>query len=380
MGSVRRRPDGKWRARYRDPAGREHAKHFRRKIDADRWLTTVEADIVRGIYVDPNAGKVTVREYAEKWRLAQVHRPTSIAHVETMLRRHLYPTFGDRQLVSILPSEVQAWVRRLSESLAPSTVKVIHGITATIFKAAVADRRITASPCVGVRLPKEEPRRIIPPSTGQVIALVRALPDRYRAIAVLAAGTGLRQGEIFGLTDDRIDFLRRLIRVDRQLVLVQGHDPFLAAPKTRRSHRSVPLPDVVLDALAAHFKIFPPAGVTIRVGGPATDCVLVQLVFTTDDREPIRRTWFSGAVWQSAASTAGLPAGTGLHALRHYYASLLIRHGESVKTVQERLGHATAAETLDTYSHLWPDSDDRTREAIDLVLGHVADSVRTTTA
>ena len=58
-----------------------------------------------------------------------------------------------------------------------------------------------------------------------------------------------------------------------------------------------------------------------------------------------------------------------MHERRHYYASLLIRHGESVKTVQHRLGHATAAETLDTYSHLWPDSDDRTREAIDTVLG-----------
>lgn len=66
------------------------------------------------------------------------------------------------------------------------------------------------------------------------------------------------------------------------------------------------------------------------------------------------------------------PGGTGFHALRHYYASLLIRHGESVKTVQARLGHASAVETLDTYSHLWPDSDDRTRDAIDSVLGKPA--------
>ena len=72
-----------------------------------------------------------------------------------------------------------------------------------------------------------------------------------------------------------------------------------------------------------------------------------------------------------------MPAGTGFHSLRHYYASLLIRHVESVKTVQARLGHASATETLDTYSHLWPDSDDRTREAIDSVLGPAADSLRT---
>ena len=74
---------------------------------------------------------------------------------------------------------------------------------------------------------------------------------------------------------------------------------------------------------------------------------------------------------------AQLPSSTRFHDLRHHYASLLIRHGESVKTVQARLGHATAAETLDTYSHLWPDSDDRTREAVDAALGDLADSVRT---
>lgn len=66
-----------------------------------------------------------------------------------------------------------------------------------------------------------------------------------------------------------------------------------------------------------------------------------------------------------------------MHSLRHFYASLLIRHGESVKVVQPRLGHATATETLDTYSHLWPDSEDRTRDAVDAVLGIPADSLRT---
>ena len=82
----------------------------------------------------------------------------------------------------------------------------------------------------------------------------------------------------------------------------------------------------------------------------------------------------------TALETAGLPAGTGFHALRHYYASLLIRHGESVKAVQARLGHASAVETLDTYSHLWPDSDDRTRDATDSVLGFTADPLRTEAA
>jgi integrase len=103
----------------------------------------------------------------------------------------------------------------------------------------------------------------------------------------------------------------------------------------------------------AHLGAFPPLG--------------AGFVFVTVAGNPIRRTAFRD-VWRAAVMAAGAPAGTGFHQLRHFYASLLIRHGESVKTVQARLGHASASETLDTYSHLWPDSDDRTRTAVDSVL------------
>ena len=144
-----------------------------------------------------------------------------------------------------------------------------------------------------------------------------------------------------------------MVHVDRQLVTVTGRPSFLTAPKTAASVRTIPLPQVVLDAVAAHLGAFPPLG--------------DGFVFVTDARNPIRRTAF-GDVWRAAVKAAGAPAGTGFHELRHFYASLLIRHGESVKTVQARLGHASASETLDTYSHLWPDSDDRTRTAVDSVL------------
>ena len=117
-------------------------------------------------------------------------------------------------------------------------------------------------------------------------------------------------------------------------------------------------------ALAAHLAEFP--------AGPD------GLVFTLSGK-PITRSVF-GHKWRAVVVTAGLPAGTGFHALRHYYASLLIRHGESVKTAQARPGHASAVETLNTYSHLWPDSDDRTRDAIDSVLGSTADPLRTEAA
>jgi integrase len=363
MASIARRPDGTYRPRFRDATGKEHARHFKRKVDAQRWLDEMTATMVTGQYVDPAAGRLTVREFAERWRASQVHRPTTAAHVETMLRRHVYPTLGQKSLSSVLPSDVQALVKRLSLDLAPATVGVVHRILAGIFKTAVRDRRIVASPCEGTKLPKIHRRRVEPMTLEAVQALTEAMPNRYRALVTLAAGTGLRQGEVFGLTVDRVDFLRRQLTVDRQLVTLPDRAPYLAPPKRQASVRVVPLPQVVVDALAAHLAAWPADG----------------FIFTTELGTPIRRTAFSDRVWRPAVKRAGL-SGVTPHSLRHFYASLLIRHGESVKTVQARLGHASAAETLDTYSHLWPDSDDRTRAAVDSVLGRVADSVRTDVA
>ncbi len=232
-------------------------------------------------------------------------------------------------------------------------------------QAAVLDRKVMSSPCVGTKLPKIEPQQVVPLTTAAVHALTDALPARYKALAVVAAGTGLRQGEAFGLTVDRVDFFRRTLTVDRQLVLLPGQQPHHGPPKTRASYRTIPLPQVVVRALVQHLKDFP--------AGPD------GLIFTDDAGAPLSRTTFSRDVWRPAAREAK-QVGATCHDLRHYYASLLIQHGESVKVVQARLGHATAAETLDTYSHLWPDSEDQTRVAIDSVLGAPADSLRTNAA
>lgn len=361
MASIKKRPDGRWRARYRDAAGREHAKHFDRKVDGQRWLDEVTASIVTGQYVAPTAGKVTLREYAEHWRKIQAHRPSTQEQVRRHFTLHVYPSLGPRPLSSILPSDLKGLVARLSLELSPATVSVIYRHLSAVFKAAVADRRIAASPCVGVSVSKPRRARVEPMSTEAVQRIIDAMPDRYRAAVVLAAGTGMRQGEVLGLTVDRVDFLRRRVVVDRQLVTVAGTPPRFGPPKTESSNRTIPLPQVVVDELARHLAAFPATG--------------DGLLFTTAAGGPVRRsTW--GEMWRPVVNAAGAD-GAVFHDLRHYYASLLIRHGESVKTVQERLGHASAVETLDTYSHLWPDSDDRTRDAVDSVLGGAADSLRT---
>lgn len=162
MASINKRLGGVWRARYRGPDGRERARQFDRKVDAQRWLDEQMASIITGQYVDPRAGSVTFRESAERWRVAQVHRPTTRAHVETRPRRHAYPALGDRPLSSVRPSDVQAWTAGLTAALAPRTVGTVHGIVSGILRTAGRDRLIVSNPCEGTRLPKVSKARVEP--------------------------------------------------------------------------------------------------------------------------------------------------------------------------------------------------------------------------
>jgi integrase len=364
MASIKKRPDGRWRARYRDADGKEHAGHFATKAKAQGWLDQQTASIVAGAWVDPKDGKTTFEEYAETWRRGQIHRDSTATSVEQQLRLHVYPIIGNRPLRSVRPSDVQALVRSLSERLASGTVRVIYGRLSAVFNAAVRDRVIATTPCVDVRRPSAAPASTLEVlTTDQVLAMAAAVPERYRAVVLTGAGIGLRPGELFGLTIDRVDFLRRSVRVDRQLVRARGRGVELTPLKTAASYRTIPLPEVIGDELAAHLARWPP------VSG---------LVFTNQQSEPIQQHPFA-AMWKTARRRAGLPAWATPHDLRHYYASLLIRSGASVKVVQSRLGHASATTTLDVYGHLFPDEEDRTRAAVDAVLGNFADSPRTRT-
>ncbi len=378
MASIKRRPNGSWRARYRDAAGREHARHFGRKVDAQRWLDEVTATVVTGQYVDPRAGRVTFREFAELWRLSGIHGAPTQERVQRSLRLHVYPAIGDLAMGSIRPSTLQALVTRVSAKLAPSTVRVQWSVVVAIFRTAVRDKVVPSSPCEGVRLPEHRRRKVEPPPLDLVDKLTAALPAEFRAVVALVAGSGLRQGEVFGLEVERLDFLRgRSVEVVQQLVTLPGQPPYLALPKTAESLRTVPLARVTLDQLAAHLAAFPVVEVEIEDRTDPRRPVVrsARLVFTRNNRPIARHDW--PAVWVPAARAVGLPSRTGLHVLRHLYASLLIRHGESIKTVQARMGHGSAAITLDTYGHLWPDADDRTREAVEHALGTGADSLRT---
>jgi integrase len=368
MGHIKKR-NGRWQAAWRDPqTHKEVTRTFAKRVEAENHLISVEHSKLSGAYVDPAAGKVTFGEFAEQWRAVQVHRHGTQVSVEQHLRLHVYPVIGKRTLASIRPGDIQALVHRLGQQLAPSTVHIVYGRVVGVFKAAVRDRLISSSPSVGVRLPAAAAPSVLEVlDADQVTAVAAAVPDHYRALVMAGAGLGLRPGELFGLAVDRLDFLRHTVRVDQQVARMPGGGVGLTLLKTPASYRSVPLPDVVAEEVAAHLARWP--------AHPD-----LGVIFTTSHGGLVQQHPWAD-VWATACRRAGLPKWATPHDLRHFYASMLIRSGASVKVVQARLGHSSAKTTLDTYGHLFPDEEDRTRAFVDAALRpSAADFSRTTTA
>jgi integrase len=276
--------------------------------------------------------------------------------LEIRLRVHAFPVLGKRQLRDLRPSTIQAWVRGLQGGLSPRTVRLVFATVSSVLSAAVDDGLITHNPCQvrSVRAPAVDAQKVAPWSADRVADVIAALPDRYQALGVVAAGCGLRQGETFRLRVCDVDFLRHRLHVEQQVKLVAGK-LLLAQPKGRRT-RTVPLPDGVAMGLAEHLRRYPATG--------------EELVFRSREGKSINRTYFNANIWKKALADAGVPGvrQNGMHALRHFYASVLIDAGESVKVVAEYLGHADPGFTLRVYAHLFPSSEDRARQAVDRVL------------
>jgi integrase len=353
MASVTKVSTG-WRARWRTPEGESRSKTFSRKVDAENHLTSVQHTKLTGAYVDPSAGKVTFTTYAEEWMANQVWRPSTTVRIEGVVTNHLVPRFGTLGMASITPSRVQKMIKELSATMAPGTVRGIYTVLAAIFGTAIRDRVVANSPCSSdIKLPEEQRRQVEPLTLEEVEILADAVGELYRPLVVLGAGAGLRVSEALGMSVGGIDFPRRRLSVTQQVVTVRRVTK-LGPPKTDTSVRTIPLADTVLTELASYLEG--------RKRGPG------DLLVADKDGAPIPQNRF-GQTWARAVCRSALRDGIRFHDLRHTYASALIASGCSVKVVQAHLGHKSAAITLDVYSHLWPQDDDRARAAVQSFFG-----------
>lgn len=381
MASIRRRSTAKglrYDVRYRDPSGGFRTQTFDKKAKADDFAATVEADMLRGVFIDPAAGKTTLATYAWKWLEAQTFDRSTHDGVEIRLRLHILPVLGSRELRSIKPSAIQSWLRGL-DALAPRYRQVIFANLSTILSAAVDDEIIPKNPCraPSVTKPRAVRHKVIPWPLERVPAVREALPSRYRVLVTLAFGLGLRQGECFGLGVDDIDWLRGTVEIRRQVKLIGGQWKVFAPPKGQKA-RTVPLPASVRDELAAHLAQYPSIDVELPYGEPGCDPRGARLVVTSREAGALDRGYINSRIWKPALVEAGVEPtrDNGMHALRHLYASVLLDGGESIMAVSEYLGHADPGFTLRTYTHLMPSSDARTRKLIDAAYGRLAHDPR----
>lgn len=346
-GNVQRRPDGKWRARYRDANHREHARHFERKRDAERWLASQEVAVARGEWIDPALSKITVGEWLPRWLALQVQlKPTTKVRYEVTLRRQILPRWAPIPLARITHSDVSSWVQTLAaEGLAPASVRYAHRVLSLGLTAGVRDGRLVKNVAEGVPLPRivGKPKRFL--THEQVQSLAEACTPYETMIRVMAYA-GLRWGELAALTVRRVDPLRRRLEIVEAITEVHGK--VVVGTTKNHQRRSVPIPRFLADEL------------TTQLAGKAPG----DLVFTAPEGGVLRNTNFRPRFFDPAAERAGL-VGVTPHELRHTAASLAVAAGANVKVVQQMLGHASAAMTLDVYAGLFADDLDTVAERLD---------------
>jgi integrase len=354
---IRRTDSGGWQVRYRDPTGRERARNFRRKTDAEKFSVTVETDKIRGRWADPRLAKITVSEWLPTWQASRVHlRPSTRTLSESLLRNHVLPYFGDRRIGSVTPTDVQGFVAHLEEKgLAASTIRQCYLLVAGLFSSALDSDIIVRSPCRGVNLPKGSKSEMRFLTADEVSDLASVIDERYRALVLTAAYAGCRFGELAGLKINRLDLMRQTLTVTEALSEVRGKVR-LAPPKTAAARRQLALPKFLTDELNHHLATWSPSG--------------EGFVFTAPQGGPLVRRNFRRRAWLPAVRrSVGEPMR--FHDLRHTHAAMLIAQGEHPKVIQNRLGHSSINVTLDTYGHLFEGLDEAAAERLDAAYAHV---------
>jgi integrase len=368
MGYIDRRPSGRWRARYRDPEGRERSQTFDRKGDADRFLQRNGADLQRGEWIDPALRRVLFAEWADQWWQTTARlRPSTRRGYWQILQNHVLPEFGHRTLASLDFMDVERFVAtKLADgTLGPKKTRDCVSVISLVIQAAIRSGARRDNPAAGHHVPVRR-RRI---RQGDVLtmtevhALIDQIRDPYKPAVWLLVLTGMRPAELCGLRVRSVDFVRHLVSIretllpvsayaDQRLELVSG------PPKTEAGDRTIPIPGWLCDQLASMLA----ARAAQRGGAPAEPA---QPLFVNRVGKPLNRDKFRETVIRPALIAAGLPPGTRTYDLRHAHASMLIDLGANVLAVAQRMGHSDATVTLREYGHLFAGVQERLSEQLE---------------
>jgi integrase len=340
-----------YRGAYYGPDGKRRYVSGKTKEDARRKLRKARGDADRGLVSD--GGNVKLSAYLKRWLNDSVRgsvKPITHESYAMLVNKHVVPAMGNVRLSNLTPAHLQGFYRsKLDAGLSPRTVQYLHVVLHRALKQALRWGLVPRNVAEAVDPPKVPRKDVTPLSPEQArVFLEAARGDRLEALYVLAVHPGMRQGELLALRWEDVDLERGVVRV--------------RGTKTARSRRTVKLSQGASEALSSHLtrqlSEIDRAGYAWRENG---------LVFATPIGTPLNRHNLTQRSFRPLLMRAGLPR-IRFHDLRHTCATLLLSRGQQAKFVQEMLGHATIAITLDTYSHVLPGMGDGLADAMDEAL------------
>jgi integrase len=332
----------------------------KRREDVRDKLAKALSDRSGGLVFD--AGAMTVGEYLERWLEVSVRgtvRMSTYERHEGIVRTHLKPALGRIKVKNLIPTHVRGLHReKMDAGLAPATVRKLHSTLHKALSQAVSDGLIARN-AAAIKSPRPDPEEMYPLSADEASALLKAARgERFEALYMLAITTGLRRGELLGLRWRDVDLEHGVLRVGHALVR-EGGRYRLGETKTKRGHRSIRLTSQAVSALGVHRKR--QLEERMRLASLYEDH---DLIYATQKGTPLNPENLVKRSFKPLLKRAGLPE-IRFHDLRHTCATLLLGRGVHPKLVQELLGHATIAMTLDTYSHFLPSMGDQTARAME---------------
>jgi integrase len=363
FGTVRQLPSGNWQVRYTGPDGvrRNDDNTYVDKTAALDRLVELEAEVLRGAWVDPEAGKIDLCAYATRWIAERDLSERTAENYASYLRLHVGPYLGRLTLVELKPPRVRTWRKQLQDAGvgAPTVAKVyrfLHSVLAT----AEDDELIRRNPCrikgAGQEKSPERPTATL----SEVFAIAAAIQPRYRLLVLLAAFAQLRYGELMGL--QRADLMLPTfdggvpsLRVDRAVTQLNGGAQLVKGPKSDAGYRRVALPAAILPEIRAHLATdgFSEAGATGRLFmGPKK---------ATPKRQNFNR------VWKRALAKSGANPDLHLHDLRHTGGTLTAQTGATLKEIMSRIGHSSTRAAM-IYQHATDERDQRIAEALNAMI------------
>jgi integrase len=362
-GSIFQRADGRWSAAV--SAGYSASgKRIRKTIygatkkEVQDEMSRLQSRKASGKMV--STGRLTVAQHLETWLTTVAFntlRAGTYYNYEAVIENHIGTRIGGVQLQKLTATHLQAMYAGMTDDkVGPNPRRLAHAVLRLALKHALRRGLVMNNACDAIDPPTVPKAKIKPLDEAQVAKLLTAaVGDRLEALYHLAIGSGMREGEIFGLHWNSLDLAAGTVSVRQSLSEVSGKLE-LGEPKSKAGRRLIGLPQHALKALEDHRKRQMAAG----FGG-------VAFVFCNQSGGPLRRSHFHAESFKPLLAKAGLPP-MRFHDLRHTHATLCLLAGENPKVIQERLGHANISITLDTYSHLLPSMTAGTAGKLDAII------------